>query len=184
MTSIQIPTLLLTEPQFLYFYSEGCGRDTILSVMQIKCCNICIHSSRPCNSYEKYLAHGSCLANVALLSDSVQRVILKHYHVLQARYVLGNLRTDATQILGLVSCKSLGPVPAFGLSWSWWGCPGAQIGKHSDTVICPKLHDSWFTPWQWFQSGRIQPFETDNLRLLLISLCLILFYIPTDKYII
>ena len=30
MTSIQIPTLLLTEPQFLYFYSEGYGRDKIL----------------------------------------------------------------------------------------------------------------------------------------------------------
>lgn len=36
--------------------------------MQIKCCNICTNSNRLCNSYEKYLAHGSCLANVALFS--------------------------------------------------------------------------------------------------------------------
>lgn len=53
----------------------------------------------------------------------------------------------------------------------------------SDVVICPKLRESWFTPWQGFKSGSIQLFETDNLSLLLISLSLILFYILTNKYI-
>lgn len=91
-----------------------------------------------------------------------------------------------THILGLGFCKSLEPIPNFGLVG-----PG-EIGelamelrftKNREVLICPKLHESWFIPVSDFSQGAsVQPSEVDNLPFLHISLSFIFFCNPTVKY--
>lgn len=152
--------------------------------MQVKCCNICINSNRLCNPYEKYLAHGNRLANVSLLSAQCIKRDIKALLRSAGQIWSGEFQSWCSADFGSGFLQKPGASSSLRaqfvlvrLSWNsdWqaqWRCDLSQI--------------AWqlVYPWQWFQSGSIQPFETDNLRLLLISLCLILFYIPTDKYII
>lgn len=129
--------------------------------MQIKCCNICIHSNRPCNSDEKCLAHGSCLANVALLSAQCIKSDIKALPRPAGQICSGEFENWCNTNFGSGFLQKLGTSSSLWsqlvlvrLSWSsdWqaqWHCDLSQIAwqlVYSVAVISVRQNSAL---WNW-----------------------------------